>query len=109
MMRHRKIEHPESVKQCKDDEANICEMGHKRCWYMHVNNVEVFQVGPDSQEPPEKTINNKSTNCKQKKCKRGKRKSVNIVENSLIVGGVNPDGAMSKISTIKKDHKRNRI
>ena len=39
---------------------------------------------------------------KSKKCKRGKRKSVKSVEKCLIIGGVNPDGAMSKITTIRK-------
>ena len=37
-----------------------------------------------------------------KKCKRGKRKSVKCVEKDLIFGGINPDGALSKITTIKK-------
>ena len=54
MMRHRKSEHPESVKNCKEDKENKCEMGPKRCWYIHVNNVEVFQLVPESKEPPKK-------------------------------------------------------
>ena len=42
---------------------------------------------------------NRKTN---KHCKRGKRKSVKIVEKQLIFGGLNPDGALSKLTTIKK-------
>ena len=42
---------------------------------------------------------NRKTN---RKGKRGKRKSVKSVEKNLIFGGVNPDGALSKITTIKK-------
>ena len=37
-----------------------------------------------------------------KKCTRGKRKSVRSVEKTLIIGGLNPDGATSKITTIRK-------
>ena len=36
------------------------------------------------------------------KCKRGKRNSVKCVEKDLIFGGLNPDGAMSKLTTIRK-------
>ena len=36
------------------------------------------------------------------KCRRGKRESVKSVEKDLIFGGINPDGAMSKITTIRK-------
>ena len=35
-----------------------------------------------------------------RKGKRGKRKSVKNVNKNLIFGGVNPDGAMSKLTTI---------
>ena len=37
-----------------------------------------------------------------KKGKRGKRKSVKSVHKNLIFGGVNPDGALSKLTTIRK-------
>ena len=37
-----------------------------------------------------------------KKCKRGKRNSIKSVEKDLIFAGVNPDGAMSKLTTIRK-------
>ena len=37
-----------------------------------------------------------------RKCKRGKRKSVKVVEKNLVFGGVNPDGALSKITTLRK-------
>ena len=45
---------------------------------------------------------NKVTKHMRKPCKRGKRKSVKGVEKDLIFGGLNPDGAMSKITTIRK-------
>ena len=37
-----------------------------------------------------------------RKCKRGKRPSVKSVEKNLVIGGLNPDGAISKWTTIKK-------
>ena len=37
-----------------------------------------------------------------KKCKRGKRNSIKCFEKDLIFAGVNPDGALSKLTTIKK-------
>ena len=37
-----------------------------------------------------------------KKCKRGKRKSAQVVAKSLILTGFNPDGAKSKLTSIKK-------
>ena len=37
-----------------------------------------------------------------KKCARGKQNSVKSVEKYLIFGGVNPDGALSKITTLRK-------
>ena len=37
-----------------------------------------------------------------KKCTRGKQNSVKSVEKYLIFGGVNPDGALSKITTLRK-------
>ena len=48
-----------------------------------------------------KNVNKVNQNI-SKKCKGGKRKSVKCVGKSLIFGGVNPDGAISKLTTIKK-------
>ena len=48
-----------------------------------------------------KNINKFSKIC-AKKCKRGKRNSLKRVEKYLIFAGVNPDGAISKLTTIKK-------
>ena len=45
---------------------------------------------------------NKVTKYMRNKCKRGKRNSVKCVEKDLIFGGLNPDGAMSKLTTIRK-------
>ena len=45
---------------------------------------------------------NKVNRSSIKKCKRGKRKSVKFIENLLVFGGVNPDGAVSKLTTIRK-------
>ena len=54
MMRHRKQFHPVGLKICKDDEETTCEFGPKRCWYIHVNDVEQdFQSVPQNLEPPE--------------------------------------------------------
>ena len=55
MMRHRKQFHPVGLRTCKDDEKGICEFGSKRCWYIHVNDVEQdFQLAPENLEPPER-------------------------------------------------------
>ena len=45
---------------------------------------------------------NKVNRNNNRKGKRGKRKSVKSMEKDLIFGGVNPDGALSKITTIRK-------
>ena len=45
---------------------------------------------------------NKVSRKTSKLCKRGKRKSVKYVEKHVVFVGLNPDGAMSKITTIKK-------
>ena len=47
MMRHRKQIHPVGLRTCKDDEEGTCEFGPRRCWYIHVNDVEQgFQLAP---------------------------------------------------------------
>ena len=45
---------------------------------------------------------NKITQNMIKICKRGKRNSIKSVEKDLTFAGVNPDGAMSKLTTIRK-------
>ena len=45
---------------------------------------------------------NKVSKYIRKKCIRGKRKSVRSLEKEVIFGGLNPDGAMSQITTIRK-------
>ena len=35
MMIHRKIEHVDEVKDCKDIETNNCRKGPQHCWYRH--------------------------------------------------------------------------
>ena len=44
---------------------------------------------------------NKINRNRNKKCGRGERKSVKIVGKYLVFGGINPDGALLKITTIR--------
>ena len=57
--------------------------------------------GSTSQKVVPKNINKVSRHL-VKKCTRGKRNSVKCVERDLILGGVNPNGALSKLTTIRK-------
>ena len=63
LMRHRKIDHADRVRQCTDFASNFCRRGDQQCWYRHSMNKETnsqsvqsrqdFHQGQQTHKPPE--------------------------------------------------------
>ena len=53
MMQHRKNNHIDQVKKCREFEQDDCDFTSETCWYVHSEN-QVFQESPKNMAPPAK-------------------------------------------------------
>ena len=124
MFKHRKLKHPNQVPVCKRYQTGYCGFSDEFCWNKHNEHIDrhteqihekvalmMSRIFTKAKKiwSPQKTVNKTQDlwkiwkKEKEKKLnRRGKRKSVYVVDKNVIFGGVNPDGARGKWGTIKK-------